>query len=107
MVGIVKGEIIGSKDYAELEVRVKQVVGSDYGENSIEILSVQESPYKIERECLQVAISNFILSAVSTGGNPGLLVIDGDASNVEMDNNRFLFRIEFECRSIDESQGAW
>ncbi len=107
MVGTVKGEIRGSKGYAKLEVRVKQVVGSDYDRNSIEILSVNESPYKIQRDCLQNAIASYILNAVSTGDNHGLVVIAGTASNVRMENNRYIFHQEFECRSIDEGEGAW
>ena len=108
MVGTVKGEIRGSKGYAKLEVRVKQVVGSDYDRNSIEILSLDQSAYKIQRDCLQNAIASCILNAVSTGDNHhGLVVIAGTASNVRMENNRYIFHQEFECRSIDEGEGAW
>ncbi len=109
--GVIKGSaIIQPNIQWELEIEFKQTVGTDYEQKAFEILRVRITPQvpalKIDRRCLEEAISKYVTKAVSTSSDEGLIRVEG-SGEVQMQNNVLVFEMEFICDLVNDSEGAW
>ena len=97
----------------KIKIKIKQTVGSKYGEGSIEISEIEtegEDSHnlmnRLDRQCLIAAIRDYITRAVGVSGQGALIQIEG-SKNVVMQNNRFVFQKRYICKAILDNSGGW